>query len=243
MNIKEFFKYSFKGFFHLFGTEISAYTIYKSDDLLIKKILDEFKIKTIIDVGANNGGYAGMMWRIGFRGEIYSFEPISEPYTALTRNAQGNSSWHTYHLGMGSQQAETEINVSENIFSSSLLKVNDQSLKAEPSTKIARKETIRIETIDSFFADKTLKGDVLLKLDVQGYEMEALRGATKLLSSFKFLQIELSFVTLYEGGPLFNEIVSFLAAKGFEIFTIIPGFRDPQTGRMLQADGIFIRSN
>jgi hypothetical protein len=101
--------------------------------------------------------------------------------------------------------------------------VNEESVKAEPTTKFVRNETIRIDTIDSFFGDRSLNSEILLKLDVQGYEMEALRGASGLLSSFKLLQVELSFVRLYEGGPLFNEIVAFLAERGFEIFTIIPG--------------------
>jgi hypothetical protein len=62
-----------------------------------------------------------------------------------------------------------------------------------------------------------------------------------LLPKIKGIQLEMSFVKLYEGGPLYKDIFGYLENAGFQLYTIIPDFRDERSGRMLQADGIFIR--
>jgi hypothetical protein len=71
--------------------------------------------------------------------------------------------------------------------------------------------------------------------------MEALRGAIKSLPQIKLIQTELSFTDLYESGPLFDEVIAFLREQGYGVFAIIPGFRDETSGRILQADGIFVK--
>lgn len=83
--------------------------------------------------------------------------------------------------------------------------------------------------------------NIYLKIDVQGFELEVLKGATAILSKVKVVQLEMSFVPMYKNGPLFGEILSFLDMIGFELYTIIPEFRNEISGRLLQADGIFVR--
>src|SRR5207249_8140221 len=116
------------------------------------------------------------------------------------------------------------------------------SLAADESTKIVRRERIKITTIDSFFDGQySLTPEILLKLDVQGFELEALKGAAGSLPRIRVVQAELSLAPLYKDAPLFAEVVSYLENQGFEMFTIIPGFKDGKSGRLLQADGIFVR--
>ena len=80
-----------------------------------------------------------------------------------------------------------------------------------------------------------------LKLDVQGYELVTLRGGTESLPRLFGVQAELSLVPLYEGAPLWLEVIEFMTDRGFRVVGLEPGYADPKTGEMLQADGIFIR--
>jgi len=225
----------------MFGVDVVRYNFYHSEDKLLESVIKHFQVKTILDVGANVGQYSEEVIRHGFKGEIHSFEPISEVFQRLLKKTQRHLNWTAYNLGAGNKEEEIAMNISENFVSSSILKVGKASLSAEPTTRITHQEKIKITTLDSFFQSKDLKGEILLKLDIQGYEMEALRGAIKSLPQIKLIQTELSFTDLYEGGPLFDEVIAFLREQGYGVFAIIPGFRDESSGRMLQADGFFVK--
>jgi hypothetical protein len=81
----------------------------------------------------------------------------------------------------------------------------------------------------------------MIKIDTQGYELQVLKGASGLLHRVVAMQLELSLVALYEGAPTFSEMLSYMQSIGFEIFNIVPVFRDSRTGRVLQVDGYFVR--
>ncbi len=232
---------TFKNLVHFFGVEVVRHNFYHSGDKLLESVLRYYGVNTILDVGANIGQYAKEAIRHGYKGEIHSFEPIPEVFEQLASKARGHSKWKVYPLGVGSKEEDILMNISENLVSSSVLKVGEASLSAESSTRIVRQQKIKVTTLDLFIHDRDLKGEILLKLDIQGYEMEALRGALKSLPSIKLIQAELSFTQLYEGGPLFDEVIGFLKEHAYEVFAIVPGFRDDRSGRMLQADGIFVK--
>jgi hypothetical protein len=82
----------------------------------------------------------------------------------------------------------------------------------------------------------------LLKIDTQGYEMEVLRGARRSLTDkINAVQTELSLVELYDGQPLLLDVCNFLKQYNFNLRHIIPGFKDPISGALLQLDGIFTK--
>ena len=84
------------------------------------------------------------------------------------------------------------------------------------------------------------KRNIFLKIDTQGYEWEVLNGASDIMSNITGALIELSLVSLYEGGKLWNEVISRMESYGFKLWNIQPDFTDPRNGRTLQVDGIFI---
>jgi FkbM family methyltransferase len=236
------FNLALKKIFRVAGLEVKRYNFLSAEEPLLKKIISDYHIQTVIDVGANEGQYALQLLNSGYRGNLFSFEPISAPFNVLKARSKGKAKWEAVHAAIGKEDGTLTINVTENIVSSSLYPVGENSISVEPTTRTVRQEDVKVTTIDTFFSGELrLKGEVLLKLDVQGFELEALKGALKNLKNIKIIQIELSFVPLYEGAPLFVEVVSFLEKEGFEIFTILPGFRDRSNGKLLQADGIFIR--
>ncbi len=225
-----------------FGLELSRYNLHHSEELLLKRIREHLGIHTILDVGANAGQYALQAMQHGFNGAIYSFEPIPGVFNQLEMVAAKYPRWHVHNTAMGASVEEVEIHVSENFVSSSILEVTAASTDAAPASRTTHQEKIKVSTVDVFFSNHAgLKKEILLKLDIQGYELNALKGAVSSLPSIKMIQVELSFTKLYEGGPLYDEVIDHLRRAGYELFTLIPGFRDEHSGRMLQADGIFVR--
>ena len=91
-----------------------------------------------------------------------------------------------------------------------------------------------------FFADDD---QIYLKIDTQGYEESVLNGAKDLLPKVKLVQLEISLVPLYEGQILFIDMINKMKGLGFSVFSIIPGFKDPLTGQLLQCDCIFLNDD
>jgi FkbM family methyltransferase len=239
-----FAKKIFRDTVHFLGFEVVRYNVRTSEDILLKTIVKKFNIKTIIDVGANEGQYAEGLIAHGFNGKIYSFEPISSVYEKMKRRSQKKKEqWITINKGLGNIEAELPINVTANFASSSLYQVGEKSLAAEPATRITHQEKISITTLDSWFPKEfSFEDEVMLKLDVQGFELEALKGAVTNLKRIKIVQAELSFTEVYKNAPQYLEVITFLQNHEFELFTFLPVFIDANSGRMLQADGLFVRT-
>jgi len=242
--IYKFLKRQFKHVIHTIGFDVLSYNIFTSQDIQLQTLLRTYNINTVLDVGANEGQYAKHLIELGYKGSIYSFEPMAAVYARLRANAEGCAQWRTINAGIGKEEGELMLNVSENLASSSLLKVEMKSIEVDSTTRTTHQENIKITTIDTFIRSNPPFGNnILLKLDVQGYEMEALKGSMKSIGAMTVVQVELSFVPVYENGPLYVDVINFMKEQGFELFTLLPAFVDGKTGRMLQADGIFVRTN
>jgi hypothetical protein len=76
---------------------------------------------------------------------------------------------------------------------------------------------------------------------VQGYEQQVLEGATGILPQVKGIQLEMSLVTLYQGELLFREMLDYMNNLGYSLHWLKPTIPDPNTGQMLQLDGIFFK--
>ena len=81
----------------------------------------------------------------------------------------------------------------------------------------------------------------LLKADVQGFELEVLRGSERTLEQVELVEVELSLVPLYAGAPLLPEVYEHLRERGFALVGLEPVLLDP-AGAVLQLDGLFARS-
>jgi methyltransferase FkbM-like protein len=81
-----------------------------------------------------------------------------------------------------------------------------------------------------------------LKIDVQGAEAQVIAGAEATLPMMSAVQLELSMVGLYDGAPLFDEIIETMDGHGFRLAGLEPGLSDVD-GRLLQVDGLFVRTS
>jgi len=224
------------------GLVISENTVKTNETLLISGLLVSKGISLILDVGANQGQTALKFLKGGYAGRILSFEPIPTAFSVLKSRSGNFKNWTAIETAIGSEMGEVDVFVAGNIESSSVLKMLDTHTKAAPGSAGTEVQKAKLQTLNSFFPKSIQATDqIFLKIDVQGYEPQVLLGADKILPLVKILQIELSLVPLYDGAPDYKEVICKLEEMGFQLFSLLPGFSDPQTGQLYQMDGLFIR--
>lgn len=203
----------------------------------------EHGIETVLDIGANTGQFAVLMRQSGFTGRIHSVEPLQSAYTRLQAAARRDPRWTVQRAAVGAEEGTLTMNVSGNSVSSSVLPMLERHASAAPSAQYVAQEDVPATTVDDIVRAQDLDPErTLLKIDVQGYEKAVLDGASKTLPAFRAVRTEMSLVPLYEGQVLMPELVAELAALGFDLWFIEPGFVEPATRRLLQLDGMFFRS-
>jgi FkbM family methyltransferase len=210
---------------------------------MLNGLLRRFQIDLILDVGANVGQSSQKFISSGFTGNILSFEPIPGPFNKLKNRASKNPKWKVFQAAIGDLDGETEIHVAGNLESSSVLSMLPRHKEAAPESDEISKVKTPLRRLDSYKEQGLIHDNdrIFLKIDVQGFEIHALKGGMGILSQVQILQIELSLVPLYDGSPLFEEMLLILKQHGFTLFSLVPGFTDPKTGQLLQMDGIFVR--
>lgn len=227
------------------GVEVNWYNPAQSDIARLFKLLETHRIDTILDVGANDGGYGKMLRRGGYTGAILSFEPLADAHARLMQSAEGDPAWAVApRMAIGSSNGEIEINIAGNSTSSSILPMQSLHESAAPQSRYVGTEKVPLKRLDGVTHAVIEKSrNLLLKIDTQGYEMPVLEGAEALLQSVHGIQLELSLVPLYEGQVLYKEMIDWLSVQGFELWSVMPGFVDQASGRMLQMDGVFFRTH
>lgn len=197
-------------------------------------------IAHVIDVGANRGQF--LTWAsVRFpEAKFDCFEPYVESRTVLERTLPKGRSVEIHPVALGESEDELAFHVTSDDDSSSLMAPSHMQTDAFPGSSVASTITVSVKRLDDVLVGRELSRPSLLKLDVQGGELAALRGATDTLQSIDFVVAECSFAELYVSQPLANEIVSFMADHGFRI----AGYFSPTViggTRLVQADGLFCR--
>lgn len=199
-------------------------------------------VDVVLDVGANRGQFARALRVHGYANRIVSFEPLQEPFQKLSGLARLDPNWSCYQVGIGDRKGSMQMNVAANSLSSSFLPMLPRHLVAAPHSRYTRQEKVQVTTLDSFFADQTAQERLFLKIDVQGFELAVLRGAESTLEQVLAIEMELSLVPLYEGQATLCPTLDELRARGFELVSVEEDFEDVHSNRVLQVDGLFLRS-
>ena len=218
----------------------SAFRISNLDEPRFKSVIrhmDKERISTVMDVGANIGQFGIDIRRHGFQGQIVSYEPVRESFNSLTQTLKRHQPWKAFQLALGSAESERTINVSGNAgLSSSILEIRALHLENFPDSATIAKENVSISTIDKQLEVLRIQPrEIMLKLDVQGFEAEVLKGATHSLSEIPLCYLEVSIIPLYEGEVSFLPILIELSKFGHEVIDVFRGIKT-NNGQLLQLD-------
>ncbi|HWF63306.1 MAG TPA: FkbM family methyltransferase [Rhizomicrobium sp.] len=208
------------------------------NDFLISREID-----TIVDVGANIGQFGKEVRSEGFRGRIFSFEPIPQVHRILSQNLAHDPQWRSYCVGLSDKRGSALINVSSKTVFSSLQPIRSAALDFDVDAAAVSRQEITLSRLEDF--DQEIGGRrVFLKIDTQGHEQKVLRGAGEILERLHGIQLELPISALYEETWTIAEAMAWMRSSGFLPTSFCPvnyHHRDPMA--IVEVDCIFRRFN
>jgi FkbM family methyltransferase len=208
-------------------------------------LLRQLGINCVLDVGANVGQYAQRLRRGGYAGRIVSFEPVKGIADQLRDAAQGDPDWLVFECALGDADEETEINVRPGSMSS-LLPSSEFGKNWHDRLREAEAQKISVRRLDGLF-DECVDGihdpRVYLKLDTQGYDMQAFAGAGDRLPEIAGMQSEVACVPIYDGMPRLPDQIAAYESAGFEITGMFPVTRHAPTLRVIEFDVTMVRAD
>lgn len=197
-------------------------------------------VSLIVDGGANSGQYAMRIRREGYSGKILSIEPGAKAFEALVHHATNDLNWNCVKAALGAKNDSMTLNLSSNEGMSSSLRKPGLHLIEFPTVTFDGGEVVNVITLESLLTE--VKENVYLKLDVQGFELEALQGIGSQLHKICVLELEMTLVSMYEGESTLGEVLTFVESLGFFIFSISE-FGKNKEGRVTYFDIIAIKSD
>jgi FkbM family methyltransferase len=180
--------------------------------------LKKLPIRTIIDVGANAGQFARKISTFFPKADLYCFEPLPTPYTQLQKWAQGrNGKVKLFDIAIGEEEGQIDIIAHiDHTPSSSLLSSTDTCSELYPLTKAQERIPVKLSTLDRQFQGIPMEPDILVKVDVQGYEDRVIRGGGETFKKAKACILEVSIDQLYKNQAKFETILFLLADLGYQ---------------------------
>jgi FkbM family methyltransferase len=196
--------------------------------------------KTILDAGANAGQFARAAHLCFPAARILSFEPLPDVAERLAAKLSDVPGHKIFRTALGDFDGVTRFHRNSYDQSSSVLPMlhNEGGMLADKSeVEVLEVPLARLDTV---LAGEELEPDCLLKLDLQGNELAALRGAEQSLGAFHSVILETVFEAEYVDEPLFEEIWEYLKGRGFT-FERPLNFSHGKSGRIVQMDALFTR--
>jgi FkbM family methyltransferase len=203
-----------------------------------ESVLNQKDFKVVVDIGANRGQFALASRRCHPHAKIVSFEPLAQPAAVFRKVFSGDPNAVLHENAIGPRARKATIHIAGKDDSSSLLPISKRQDELFPGTAEIGTKEITVSLLASLLPADSIDGPALLKLDVQGYELEALKGCEGLLDRFEHIYAECSFVELYEGQAMARDVITFLQTRGFGLEGVYNVTYDSR-GMAIQGDFLF----
>ncbi|MBS1516792.1 MAG: FkbM family methyltransferase [Bacteroidetes bacterium] len=207
---------------------------------LLKDLYDrDFRPVSIMDIGANNGAWSKMAKKVFRDSVFYMIEPLEEMEKDLAAFCSENPGSKYFICGAGSREEFLYLTIGgENLTGSNFVFGENEFLKKE-----SKQRPVQIRTMDSLIDSGEIIPPQFVKMDIQGFELEALKGGERLFEKADVFILETNCFEFMKGVPLVHEVIIYFAERDFVIYDF-PGFlRRPFDGALAQMDICFVRKD
>jgi len=194
-------------------------------------------LSTVVDIGANRGQFA-LAARAISDAKVFSFEPLPAVAAIFQQVFSEDLAVRLFVSAIGEKTEKKLMHLSARDDSSSLLEIGAAQSEFFPGTHEVGSLEVRVGILDEFLTKEEIIRPAMLKLDVQGFELQALSGCRSLIANFDYVYCECSFVELYKGQKLAGDVIAYLHTFGFGLSGIYNPAYD-RDGGCIQADLMF----
>jgi FkbM family methyltransferase len=208
-----------------------------------RRLLQHVERPVIFDVGANVGQTLERYASTVRDARIHSFEPFPDSYRhpAAVAAARPPAVAHQLALGAARGEATFHVNPQFHTRNSLLTRPAEGRRYYRKGSELPETLTVTVDTLDDVCAREGIDRINLLKLDVQGAELQVLRGGERLLAqeAVDIIFMEVMFVPHYENGPLFHEVHAELRGRGYSLYNIFD-LISATNGQLRYANALFV---
>jgi FkbM family methyltransferase len=226
--IKKFFPFSFK---RKVKEHLGVPSLHWSLQNLKKK---GFNPKNVVDIGAYEGEWTKDFLEVYPNANILMIEAQQKKESILKLVKENNSNVD-YTIELVSSDDNLEVNFFENETASHIDFNNNQDSRLS--------NILKTKSLETILSQKNFSFPSFLKLDVQGHEMEVLKGCLNVLKTVEICLLEVTLIKLGEKDVLFTDLMNFMDLQGFQVYDITQFMRRPFDKAMYQMDVLFIKKD
>lgn len=194
----------------------------------------DFLPQTVADIGASDGSWTHSCLNIFPNAKYFCVEPLSENEPHLQHVVSQHPQVSYWIGGLGATPTTLVMNVQSN---------GSSFLNAPNGVPFGIQREIPVETLDNLIADGLCSSPEFIKIDVQGFELEVLKGATEALKTAQVVLLEASFIKFQESMPIFHEVIATMLNYGFVVYDIVSMLPRPYDNALAQCDIVFTRTD
>jgi FkbM family methyltransferase len=200
-----------------------------------------YRPHVVIDAGSHEGWFFHCWKDWCPEAEIHAFEPSIEAYERSRELYGGDPSIHINNAALGREAGRLELHVMEQsrVSNSFLQPVDETWREIDYHTGARSTRVVNVIALDDY--TKAIESVYLIKIDVQGFELEVLRGAAEALKRTDYVFVEAAIRPLYHGAPRFTEVYEYLVARRFHLMAMRAWHRGNRT--LVETDMLFRRDD
>lgn len=190
--------------------------------------------RTVIDVGAAWGKWSRACANVFSDARYFMVEPLKECCAQLEVVTKELNNAQFVQTVVGQTEGSVTFHVHPDLEGSSIYLEDEDGVNGMP-------RELPCTTLDTLRRTHALEPPFLLKLDVQGAELEALRGGTEVLRDAAYVILEVSLLATCRGTPAFDEVITFMKAHGFAVYDVLGLLYRPLDRALCQIDICFVK--